>query len=76
MFVIYSTHYSDTDKGSRGRSVSIVNGYGLDGRGSISDTGRGFFLLVSASRPALGPNQPPVQWVPVVLSPGQSAAGA
>jgi hypothetical protein len=27
-------------------------------------------------KPALGPTQPPVQWVPRVLSPGQSAAGA
>jgi hypothetical protein len=26
--------------------------------------------LVSVSRPALGPTQPSVQWVPVVLSPG------
>jgi hypothetical protein len=27
------------------------------------------FLLASVSRPALGPTQPPVQWVPWVLSP-------
>jgi hypothetical protein len=34
------------------------------------------FPLTSVSRPALRPTQPPVQWVPGVLSPGQSAAGA
>jgi hypothetical protein len=31
---------------------------------------RRIFLLASVSRPALGPTQPPVQWVPRVLSPG------
>jgi hypothetical protein len=34
------------------------------------------FPLASVSRPAVGPTQPPVQWVPGVLSSGQSAAGA
>jgi hypothetical protein len=28
------------------------------------------FTLTSVSRPALGPTQPPVQWIPGVLSPG------
>jgi hypothetical protein len=33
------------------------------------------FVLASASRPALGRPQAPVQWVPGDLSPGGKAAG-
>jgi hypothetical protein len=56
-----------------GSSVSIVSGYvaGRAGdRGSIPRRGERISPLASVSRPALGPTQPPVQWVPVVLSPG------
>jgi hypothetical protein len=54
--------------------------YWLDDRGFESRQGLGIFLFTIVSRPALGPTQPPIQWVSGVLSlgikrrPGRGAA--
>jgi hypothetical protein len=51
-----------------------LTGYGLDGRRLIPVWGK-IFLFSTASRPALGPNQPPTQWIPVDLSSGVKQPG-
>ena len=43
-----------------GSSVGIATDYGLDGPGSNP----GGNEIFRPSRPALGPTQPPIQWVP------------
>ena len=55
----------------RDSSVGIATRYGLDGPGIESQWWRDF---PHKSIPALGPTQPPVQWVPDVF-PGGKAAG-
>jgi hypothetical protein len=47
-----------------GSSAGIATGYGLDGSGIECRWGRDFLHL---SSPAVGPTQPPVQWVPGIF---------
>jgi hypothetical protein len=62
---------------NRGSSVGIATGNGLDDRmiGVRFAAGLGILLIITASRPALGPTQPPIQWVPGALSLGVKRPG-
>jgi hypothetical protein len=76
--VIYPSYYIFVFKqyiifsAGRDSSVGIATRYGLDGPGIESRWGRDF---PHPSRPALGPTQPPIQWVPGLFPEGK-AAGA
>jgi hypothetical protein len=54
---------------SRDSSVIIASGYGIDCRGSVPLRGK-VFIFSTASRPVLGPTQPPILWAQAALSPG------
>jgi hypothetical protein len=51
-----------------GQLGGIALGYGLDDWGLKSQQGLGIFLFTTTSRLALGPTQPPIQWVSGALS--------
>jgi hypothetical protein len=62
---------------SRDSSVGMVLGYGMDDRDSrvIFPVGLGNFLLTTVFRTTLRPTQPPIQWLPEVLSLGVKRPG-
>jgi hypothetical protein len=49
-----------------GYLTGIALGYGLDDRVFVSRQGVVIYII-TASRPVLGPTQPPIQWVPRAL---------
>jgi hypothetical protein len=56
------------------RGAGIVRGNGLDSTGKIPGRGK-IFLSFTASRLALGPTHPPIQWVPGAISLGVKGPG-
>jgi hypothetical protein len=75
LYILYTMIHNRKQKhmhAARDSSFGIATRYGLDDSGIESWWGRDFS---HPSRPALGPTQPPIQWVPG-LSRGGKAAGA
>jgi hypothetical protein len=62
------------DDSSRDSSVSIVTRLRAGRPGFDSGQGKRIFL-VTVSRPAVGPTQPPIQWAPGAVSPGVKRPG-
>jgi hypothetical protein len=60
---------------SRASSVGIATDYGLDDRMIRVRIPRGAVLFDTASRPALRPTEPPIQWVPGALFLGVNRPG-
>jgi hypothetical protein len=77
MFIPHLLFVHSQVKDSRDSSVGIALGYGLEigVLGFYSRWGLEIFLFTTASRTALEPTQPPIQWVPRALSLGVKEKG-
>jgi hypothetical protein len=62
--------------GSRASIVGIATGYGLDDWKVGVRVPVGSRIFSTSSRPALGPTQPLIKWVPGALSPGLNRPGS
>jgi hypothetical protein len=58
-----------------GQPSGIALGHRLNDRGFESLQGVRIYLFITASRPALGPTQPRIEWVPVAVSLGVKRPG-
>jgi hypothetical protein len=70
---LFLVHIFSSALYSQGAGIAL--GHGLDDRGFELRQGLGIFFFIPASRPALGPTQPPMQWVPGALSLGVKRLG-
>jgi hypothetical protein len=61
---------------NRSNTVNIMTRLWAGRLGLDSRQGLGCLLLDTVSRPALGPIQPPIQWVSEIISPAGKATGA
>jgi hypothetical protein len=69
----YNTRKHGKRKRSLDSALGIATGYGLDDRGIGVRVSVGSRIFSASSKPALGPTQPPIQWISGVKRPGSEA---
>jgi hypothetical protein len=71
-------HFEDlsVDEKNMGRSVCIAPDHGSESRGSISRKDKLFFMFSLTYKLALGPTEPPVQWLSRAVALGVMRPGS